>query len=537
MSILTRIEDRGLAAKTRAEKINKGIAHANRVLTESSLGARCPNLLADLNNEGTSKEAMYKAATLVQIMENTAAYVLDRDGRDLLKEDASAAASTTAQSLLSPGVASLTPKVLDIVNVFYPSMVANYIADIQALDRQSGQIFTIKTLYSQTASGVEAGDIIFEKPTDGTYSSEFVGYGAGETLAADVTLNPTTNLDDATVKIRAGSFIVRVAGKEVARDYGNGYNKSTDPTDKKTAGAELVGVVPAANTYGVFGKGVSGTVDPQTGVATLKFDASLYADAIAAGAVVTAEAAVDTEVDTDLIKKIQFEIPNQPVLAKEHPLMSSYSVAAGLVMNAHLAIDTDELISNQLAGTIRWERDLSLIQTVYAGARKEAALTFDCAANGANLTLQQRYSSYTTTVSSARGIIQERAGRGTVEFIICSATQGLPVIEQIEGFKAAPEAKKPIGPYLAGTLREGTISVIAVPYSKTLPEDQVVFGFKGFQLGDSAIVLAEWVALYFTPTFQAPNLRNHRGCLSFYDLFLNKPEYLVAGAIANFNQA
>lgn len=85
-------------------------------------------------------------------------------------------------------------------------------------------------------------------------------------------------------------------------------------------------------------------------------------------------------------------------------------------------------------------------------------------------------------------------------------------------------------------MRDGTISVIAVPYAKTLAADEVIFGFKGFQLGDSSIVLAEWVPLYFTPTFQAPNLKNHRGALSFYDLFLNKPEYMVKGYIANFNQ-
>jgi hypothetical protein len=217
--------------------------------------------------------------------------------------------------------------------------------------------------------------------------------------------------------------------------------------------------------------------------------------------------------------------------------MSSYSVAAGLVMNAHLAVDTDELITNQLAGTIRWERDLALVKAVSDAAQLQSSLTFDCSANGTNLTLAQRYSSYTTTISSARGLIQEIAGRGTVDFIICSASQGLVVIEQIEGFKAAPEAKKPIGPYLAGTLRDGTINVIAVPYTKTLAADQVVFGFKGFQLGDSSVILAEWVPLYLTPTFQAPNLRNHKGALSFYDLFINKPEYLAKGVISNFNVA
>lgn len=517
MSILTKIENDSLAAKARSEKINKGIAHAANVLHESTLGKRCPNLVKGI--ESDSKEAKYAAATLVQLMENTAEYVMGQPeyaGRNLLMED-----STSAVSLLSPGVASLTPKVVDIVNVFYPQMVANYIADIQALDRQSGQIFVIKTRYSQSAAGVEAGDIVFEEATDGTYSSEFIGYPTAK-AEPTVTVAPSSALPGkATVKVRAGSFIVRLAGKEIARDYGNGA-------------AKLDGV--NEGEYVVLGRGVSGKVDAQTGEAELALDATMFADAIANKAELSFEAAVDVETDVDLIRKIQFDIPNQPILAKQHPLMSSYSVAAGLVMNAHLAIDTDELIANQIAGTIRWERDLALVQAVHAAAVADPELTFDCAANGENLTLQQRYSSFTTTISTARGIIQETAGRGTVEFIICSARQGLTVIEQIEGFKAAPEAKKPIGPYLAGTLREGTIAVIAVPYTKTLPVDQVVFGFKGFQLGDSSIILAEWIPLYFTPTFQAPNLKNHKGALSFYDLFINKPEYLVKGAIANFNQ-
>ena len=517
MSILKTIETKSnLTEAKRQVKINRGIAHAAQVLAESNLGSRCPNLVKGLESE--SKEAKYAAATLVQLLENTADYVMKEQGRDILHEDA---INATANTLLSPGVASLTPAVVDIVNVFYPQMVANYIADIQALDRQSGQIFTIKTRYSEDAADVKAGDIVFEKATDGTYSSEgVISYTAANPTSGDLTLNPTTAVatlePTASVKVRAGSFIVRVAGKEVARDYG----QDTDLEGK--------GVV-----YSVIGNGISGTVDAQTGVATLKVDSNKYADTVK----FSAEAAFDTEIDEDLIRKIQFDIPNQPILAKEHPLMSSYSVAAGLVMNAHLAIDTDELISNQLAGTIRWERDLALVKTVFDAAKLDASLTFDCSANGTNLTLAQRYSSYTTTISSARGLIQEIAGRGTVDFIIVSASQGLVVVEQIEGFKAAPEAKKPIGPYLAGTLRDGTINVIAVPYTKTLPADQVVFGFKGFQLGDSSVILAEWVPLYMTPTFQAPNLRNHKGCLSFYDLFVNKPEYLVCGAISNFNVA
>lgn len=527
MSILTKkIENEGLAAKARSQKINAGLAHAATVLHESSLGRRCPNLVKMIESE--DRDARYQAATMVQLMENTAEYVLNQDHVQLFTEADSygSSASTSAVSLLSPGVASLTPRVVDIVNVFYPMMVANYIADIQALDRQSGQIFVIKTRYSQGqgegATEVKAGDIVFEKPTDGNYSSEMITWEAKEIGTGTITLNARDDLaTEASVKIRAGSFIVRIEGKEVARDYGNG----AADTEGKNNGK-----------YGIFGRGVSGHISAEDGSGEIVFDTTIFASAIADHVKVSFEAAYDTETDVDLIRKIQFDIPNQPILAKEHPLMSSYSVAAGLVMNAHLAIDTDELIANQLAGTIRWERDLTLIKLLNDSAKAAPSLTFDCAGNGENLTLQQRYSSYSTVISSARGLIQETAGRGTVEWMVVSATQGLPVVEQIEGFKAAPESKKPIGPYLAGTLRDGTISVIAVPYTATLPADQVIFGFKGFQLGDSSVVLAEWVPLYFTPTFQAPNLKNHRGALSFYDLFLNKPEYMVKGAIANFNQ-
>lgn len=516
MALLTQIKDKNLEVKTAKVKINKGIEHAAKVLSESVLASRCPNLVKDLAS-GNS-DAKFKAATMVQLLENTADYVQKEQNINLLKEDA-----TSAVSLLNPGVVSLTPAVIDIVNIFYPQMVSQYFCDIQALDRQSGQIFVIKTVYTNEAAGVKKGDIVFEEATDGTYASEVIAYDSQKAAAIAITATPTSIPAGATVKVRAGSFIVRIGGKEVARDYGNGD-------------ADVESGVNSSK-YTVIGRGVSGNVDAQTGVATLALDATVFAEEIAAEAVMTFEAAVDTETDVDLIRKIQFEIPNQPVLAKEHPLMSSYSVAAGLVMNAHLAIDTDELISNQLAGTIRWERDLAAIKAVYEASKLDASLTFDCAANGANLSLAQRYASYKTVVSSARGIIQENAGRGTVEFIIVSTKQGLPVVENIEGFKAAPESKKPVGPYLAGTLNEGTIAVIAVPYSKTLPEDQVIFGFKGFQLGDSAIVLAEWIPLYFTPTFQAPNLKNTKGCLSFYDLFVNKSNYLVRGVISNFNVA
>lgn len=519
MSLVKKVMTEATAMTEATVKKESTIAKAARTLTESGLATRCPALAKMF--ESTNKAEKYKAAVITKVLNNTAALYESKgiSRNAVLKEDV-----TSSTAALMPGVASLTPRVVDIVNIFYPQMVAHYIADIQALDRQTGEIFIIKSRYGMTAAGVAAGDIIFEKPTDGSYASEWLTFSTADVAASvELTVNKDSSFtpdapaipgekDGVKYAIRAGSLRVMAGGKEIARDFGTGQ---------------------------VAGKGVKGTIDYLAGTVTLTLDEAKVAEL--AGLTISAQAARDTEINDDTIRTVEFDILEQPIRAEEHPLMSSYSVASALVANAHMALDVDELISNELAGTIRWERDLALIKKVSDAAERKAELVFDCSANGTNLTLKQRYNAYDVMVSTARGLIQEAMGRGAVEYMIVSATEGLTIVENIDGFVAAPEAKKPVGPYLAGTLRDGTVSVIAVPYvngaNAPLAADEVVFGFKGFQMGDAAVVLAEWVPLYFTPTFQAPNLKNHKGCLSFYDLFINQPKYLVKGGIANFNVA
>ena len=518
MSLVKKVMTEATAMTEATVKKESTIAKAARTLTESGLATRCPALAKMF--ESTNKADKYKAAVITKVLNNTAALYESKgiSRNAVLKEDV-----TSSTAALMPGVASLTPRVVDIVNIFYPQMVAHYIADIQALDRQTGEIFIIKSRYGMTAAGVAAGDIIFEKPTDGSYASEWLSFSTASIAAATTSYTLNVNADTSFAPkpasipaqgyaLRAGSLRVFAGGKEIARDFGTGQ---------------------------VAGKGVTGTIDYESGALTVVLEAAKAAELD--GLTLSAQSARDTEINDDTIRTVEFDILEQPIRAEEHPLMSSYSVASALVANAHMALDVDELISNELAGTIRWDRDLALIKKVSDAAERKPELLFDCSANGTNLTLKQRYNAYDVMVSTARGLIQEAMGRGAVEYMIVSATEGLTIVENIDGFVAAPEAKKPVGPYLAGTLRDGTVSVIAVPYvngaNAPLAADEVVFGFKGFQMGDAAVILAEWVPLYFTPTFQAPNLKNHKGCLSFYDLFINQPKYLVKGGIANFNVA
>lgn len=505
MSLITKVKAAG--EKALVESTSSRVQAAAKTLHESVLGEKCPNLVAMI--ESGDKASQYKAAMMTTLLENTMNKAIAETGNKNLFTEA----NTTVTTGLNPGVASITPRVVDIVNIFYPQMVANYICDIQALDRQTGEIFIIKAKYAESAAGVQAGETIFEKPTDGTYASELIKAetvtpGAVSEVEFSFTM-PAPNPDTGAANtLREGSIRIFKNGKLLATDYGTGVLVGKEVDSKNSS------------------------VDYATGEVKLALKEALAADDVLSG-----QASVDSEIEPGYIRKDEFVVDAQPITAQEHPLMSTYSVASSLVMNAHLAIDTDELISNMLAGHIRWERDLLLIDAINSACKNSEALEFDCSANGTNVTLKQRYNSFDVFVSSARGVIQEQAGRGTVDFMIVSAQEGLVIVEQMDDFVAAPEAKKPIGPYLAGTLRDGTINVIAVPQHASFQKDEVIFGFKGFQMGDSSVILAEWVPLYFTPTFQAPNLKNHKGCLSFYDLFVNKTEYLTKGNITNFNKS
>jgi hypothetical protein len=120
-------------------------------------------------------------------------------------------------------------------------------------------------------------------------------------------------------------------------------------------------------------------------------------------------------------------------------------------------------------------------------------------------------------------------GRGGVSWVLCGYNAA-EVFKNCPSFQSVPNPA-PIGPVKIGTLRDGTVDVIRVPSMGT---NDYVVGYKGYMPGDSAVILADWVPIYFTPTFQAPELVNARGLMSLYDMFVNEKNYFVKGTVTNF---
>jgi len=405
------------------------------------------------------------------------------------------AKNRAVESTFMANLPGLVPKVIDLVRIFYPNLVTNILVDVQPMDRQNGEVFIVKPIYSNTANGVNAGDQVFQKYTDGNYASENVvvmlGTGNGATTAFTGTA-PTLPVKPSTVKV--------VAGSVTGTDDGKGT---------------ITGVGIAA----------ASTIVYATGVYTVNFTV-----APAAGVSVTLYYNYDYESTSDTnLKELEIQLGFFPVTAEAHPLRIRWSQQAQLAAAAHLDLDIPDVMTNLAASFIGQERDVKLINAIVASATLDPNLAFN-AAPSANYSRLAKYAEIELKINYAESQIQAALGRGGVSWVLCG-NNASDIFRQVNGFVPS-DIVAPVGPHLIGTLRDGTVSVIKVPVG--MNTDTYVVGFKGYVVGDAATILAEWVPLYASPVFQSYNLTSYQGLMSLYAMVLNNTLYYRKGTITGY---
>lgn len=380
--------------------------------------------------------------------------------------------------------------------IFYPNQVAHLLTDIQPLTQQTGQIFIIKPKYSQTAGGVTKGQEVFKNMSDGTYASEKMTVTLGTGNGA---LTNFVGSLQAPVK-RDGTVIIKRAGNKVASDNGVGA---------------IVGTDGAAT--------ITGTINYDTGALVVTWSA-----APASGAV-TVEFLADSEINVSLIRELEIALDMVPVRAQEHPLKVKWSITAQLAAQAHLGIDIGDTLTDLAAQFVRVERDKLVIDAISNSAVADTVLDYNAAQNN-NIPKWQTYQEIELKLNAGESNIQTANGnRGGVSWIV-GGQNACNIWRTVRGFQA-DTPKNPIGAHKIGTLRDGDVDVIKAPFLDT---NKYVIGFKGYMPGDSAMILAEWIPMYFTPVFNSPNLQGERGLMSLYDLFINNSAYYRSGTITNY---
>jgi hypothetical protein len=402
------------------------------------------------------------------------------------------------ESTFTNALGTLVPKILDVVRIFYPNLIAHKLVDIQPMDRQNGQIVLVRPVYTSSAAGVTAGNQVFKTVTDGTYASEnttmALGTGTGAATTVATLTGAVTTL--APVPVRPGTLTV-TAGAVIGTDNGSGLITGTGIT--------------------------SGTINYTSGAIVVVFTA-----AVGNGTVVTAKFRYDSEQYTAGIRSLDIQITNLPITAEPHPLKITWSQQSQFAAESHFDLDLGDMMTNLVASFIKQERDMQLINQILANAKAETTLNFDATAPS-NYSKLARYAEIGVKLDYAESLIQADLGRGGVNWILCG-NNAANIWSQVSGFQASG-VTAPIGPYEIGTLRDGSVSVIKVP---SMNANTYVVGFKGYVVGDSSIVLGEWIPLYATPVFQAPDLYNAAGMMSLYASVVNQALYFRSGTVSNF---
>ncbi len=460
----------------------RNVRRAVKVLNEHADWRKKYSDLADrLHTESSQKIQHIAAATLIA-MRNQEKYLATLP-KHLLE--------STTSSALGP----IAPRIIDIVRIFFPNLIANYIAEIQPMDRRVGQLLVVKPRFSNTAAGVTAGQEVFVNRTDGSYSSDI------QNQTVDTGDGVTTNFTGSAslTPIRPATFQVLVDGTVVGQDNGSGT---------------------------IVGPGIAaGTISYANGSFDITFTAAATPGA---GAVITITYRWDIEQNPVGIRKLQLGMNLVPIVAQPHPLQVEWTVEAALAAEAEFNFDVQQNSTEVTAFFIKQERDRQLSNLIFAAAQPETTLNFNAATPAPELTKRQHFQDFSLKLTEAERIIFARNNRGKVSFFLCGRNVASLISQQADFVKDKVDV--PIGAYKLGTWK-GEVDVIFDPAA---PDNDYVAGFRGMVLGDAALILGEWIPLYLTPTFQAPTFINTQGMLSMYGTLMNNSGYYCKGSITGY---
>jgi hypothetical protein len=324
---------------------------------------------------------------------------------------------------------------------------------------------------------VIAGQEIFKTATY-DYASEVVNEKSIATVSAATAY--TWTVGRLPVVPRTVSIVAAVGGNTVVvGDDGNG----------NLVGASLNPAGP-------------NTVNYTTGAMAVNFSA-----APTAASSIFSQYAWSSEANTAGINEVEFNLTTVPVQARIHPLKFTYSVAAGLAASAHLAIDVQDTLAELSGQYLKVERDNKLVWLINQNAAAQATLNFDASQSTQYFDRQSKYADIELKVNEAESLIQTAMGRGGISWIM-GGQNATNLLAATKGFVRAP-VTAPIGSYVVGHMRDGTVPVIRA--TKVMDTNDFIVGYKGYMAGDASVILAEWIPIYFTPVFQAPTLQNQQG--------------------------
>ena len=393
-----------------------------------------------------------------------------------------------------------------IIAALMPSLVAEEIVSVQAMDRRRGEIYYLNFNYGTSKAGVTKGDTMIgakfgqqDVTTDYTsdwdyyYPTGWTGDGAAVNFTTTARFNP----------IRAST--VRITVTDI---LGNAMVVTDD------GASNLVGDVGSGNN----------TVDYTTGDVDVSFEA-----AVEDGTSIQLKYRYDWErMGVDGVPLVEIDIDRLGIDAVDRMMRARWLIGAAYDLEKGHGRSAQSDLMTALVSEIRHEIDAEIMDMLLDAASTGGATTvsFDLTSPYTQVGKWEYYKELVFTLERASEAIFQETKRGIGNFIV-TGQKLMSVIVGLDDFESAigPNAQPPSGPHRRGVFR-GRWVVYSNPF---YPTNKFLIGWKGEGWMNAGAVYAPYMPAFTTPITALDDMRYRVGTQTAYGKSMINAKMYVEG--------
>jgi len=427
-------------------------------------------------------------------------------------------------------------QMLPTIPALLPSLVADHVSIVQAIDRPQAQVYFMNIKAATTKGAVTAADELIGAKAGHASSADARGYASDEVYAeAKAAGSGAQGLVLAAVKflpvidlsvVVNGLTVTKGGSTRIVQFRAN----DTTPTSLTLQAYYSSGATGGA--YDTLWTGVVGSYVLATGVITLDAGGGGTID-VATTSTVDYRYDVEKCVHADRIGGLNLEVVSENVDARIFPLRIDYNVFAAInLQKIHGMVLADEGMKFATQ-EIRFAIDQVVLNYV-----RNASLMTGCATSpgtfsctvGATQEWIWRVHEFKRYVSKGSANIFAKTLRA-IGNVLVGGINVCALMESLADYKPAAGigTKPPAGPYVHGTL--GNRMVICNPFYAA---DEYVQLFRGDNYLFAGLIFAPYVPLYATDPVTLADLTTQRGFLSQAAVKIINPGMFSYGAISGF---
>ena len=395
------------------------------------------------------------------------------------------------ESIVMDNIGRVLPVALDLISAAYSTSIMPVLASTQPIDELVGVIFYKKMVAGSARQGVTVGDTLLTEFGQRDWN-KLSDYSSNQISNELLTLLPD---------VAAG---VKYAA--LTTDYKPVIKRTFEITILDTSAADVVLRSGVDDGNGIiYGQGLWGDIDYDTGVINLIITDATLPNALAAADKVVISYQTDIELAAN-IPKVSWQTVDDTIRARTFMLEGNWGLVTEFALQKRFGRAMDEEIATDLVSEINAEVASSAIKAVVAACPNYVEWS-DTPPAGTSA--YEHKLSFIDAIESASTKIADTAGRGTVNYMIAAGT-GLVQIATQPGFKKVATGNA-MGPQVYGILND-SITVIKVPGTDIIAADRIYCGYSGSNWFEAAVVYSPYLPLFITDTVAIESsLRRSRG--------------------------